>query len=141
MAKTKDHWKWMNEEYGKWLTKLDQELLRRTWQCTEGFSDYPYAEDFIMRHTPEETATMMIESSGIIEKKPPRRVINLNDTEMLFRLAQKIKRRIDFGCERPDDEKKLINIICHYLDNERRENWITETYEMPEGDTPISGVK
>ncbi len=112
MAKTKGHWKWMNEEYGRWLTKLDQELLRRTGQNTDGFSDYPYAEDFIVRNSPEETATMMIDFSGKTEiKGESLRVIKLNDSQMLSDLILKIKDRIDYGYGRPGDEKKLENLI------------------------------
>ncbi|MGA8830175.1 MAG: hypothetical protein WB554_01085 [Desulfomonilaceae bacterium] len=112
MAKTKGHWKWMNEEYGKWLTKLDQELLRRTGQNTDSFSDYPYAEDFIVRNSPEETATMMIDFSGKTEiKGESRRVIMLDDSEMLSDLILKIRDRIDDGYGHPGDQKKLKNLI------------------------------
>ncbi len=69
MANRKGHWKWIDEEYRRWLTSLDEELLKRSGQNTDDFLDYPFAEGFVMERTPEETAIVMVERSFFYRMK------------------------------------------------------------------------
>lgn len=50
------------EAFCGWADLLEKILIDRTRRNLDHFSEYPYAEDFILGYTPEQAATQMIES-------------------------------------------------------------------------------